>query len=229
MNLLDKANIITTPTAYSEGKLHSVKPEIALGPELVTNGDFSQSGTATTNSYSLGWYSPDLSDVVIASNVITIYNVSGGRAYATDGSSSTSIVTSGKNYRLTYTILENNGVTVFTYHNGGAYVSAPSSVGTHIIDYTAFGGVFILRNNSVGANIVIDNVSIKEDISADFDFTRGSTATRVNEAGLIESVAANLPRINYENGIGHLLLEPQRTNLLTYSEDFSNAAWAKQI
>jgi hypothetical protein len=227
MNLLDKANIITTPTAYSEGKLHSVKPEIALGPELVTNGDFSQSGTATTNSYSLGWYSPDLSDVVIASNVITIYNVSGGRAYATDGSSSTSIVTSGKNYRLTYTILENNGVTVFTYHNGGAYVSAPSSVGTHIIDYTAFGGVFILRNNSVGANIVIDNVSIKEDISADFDFTRGSSATRVNEAGLIESVAANLPRINYENGIGHLLLEPQRTNLLTYSEDFSNAAWAK--
>ena len=69
--------------------------------------------------------------------------------------------------------------------------------------------------------------SIKPDISADFDFTRGSSATRVNEAGLIESVAANLPRINYENGIGHLLLEPQRTNLVTYSEDFSNAYWSK--
>jgi hypothetical protein len=40
MNLLEKAKVITTPTAYSEGKLHSVKPEIVLGPELVTNGDF---------------------------------------------------------------------------------------------------------------------------------------------------------------------------------------------
>ena len=49
MNLLDKANIITTPTAYSEGKLHSVKPEIVLGPELVTNGDF-----ATDSDWSKG-------------------------------------------------------------------------------------------------------------------------------------------------------------------------------
>ena len=30
-----------------------------------------------------------------------------------------------------------------------------------------------------------------------------------------------LPRISYENGVGHLLLEPQRSNLITYSEDFS--------
>ena len=31
----------------------------------------------------------------------------------------------------------------------------------------------------------------------------------------------NVPRIDYSNGCGSLLLEPQRTNLITYSEDFS--------
>ena len=190
MSLLQKAKTITTPTAYSNGFVHSVKPEIVLGEELVTNGDFSQSGTATTSSYSLGWYSPDSNDVVISSGVMTIYNGSGGggRAYATDGSSSINIVTSGKKYRLTYTVIENNGVSSLLYHNGGAYVSAPLTLGTHTIDYTAGGSIFLFKNNSTGTNIVLDNVSVKENISADFNFSRGSSATRVNELGYIEDV-----------------------------------------
>jgi hypothetical protein len=59
-----------------------------------------------------------------------------------------------------------------------------------------------------------------------FDFTRATTATRVNRNGLIEEVQEGVPRIDF-TGDGSLLLEPQRTNLITYSEDFSNAAWAK--
>ena len=39
---------------------------------------------------------------------------------------------------------------------------------------------------------------------------------------------ANLPRIDYTGGgCGKLLLEPQRTNLFTYSEQFNNAAYTK--
>ena len=69
--------------------------------------------------------------------------------------------------------------------------------------------------------------------SGDFDFTRSGNATRVNSGGLIELVSTNVPRLNYPlidgvvNGCPSLLLEPQRTNLVTYSEDFSNAAWTK--
>jgi hypothetical protein len=38
----------------------------------------------------------------------------------------------------------------------------------------------------------------------------------------------NVPRIDYlNNAKGSLLLESQRTNLVTYSQDFSNAAWTK--
>jgi hypothetical protein len=40
----------------------------------------------------------------------------------------------------------------------------------------------------------------------------------------------NVPRLTYQNGGGgcpSLLLEPQRTNYITYSEQFDNAAWTK--
>ena len=40
----------------------------------------------------------------------------------------------------------------------------------------------------------------------------------------------NVPRLTYQNGGGgcpSLLLEPQRTNLVTFSEQFDNASWAK--
>ena len=56
---------------------------------------------------------------------------------------------------------------------------------------------------------------------ADLDFARTSTATRVNEDYLIETVAANIPRLDYTNGVAQILVEPESTNLVTYSEDFS--------
>ena len=59
-------------------------------------------------------------------------------------------------------------------------------------------------------------------------FTRSTTATRVNSAGLIEASAINVPRLDYLNSsCPRLLLEPQRSNLVTYSESFDNAAWSK--
>ena len=62
----------------------------------------------------------------------------------------------------------------------------------------------------------------------DMDVTRATTATRVNAQGLIEIVGLNIPRIDYTNGsCPAILIEPQRTNLLTYSNDFSNASWLK--
>ena len=48
----------------------------------------------------------------------------------------------------------------------------------------------------------------------DFNFTRSSSATRVNKDGLIETVGTNVPRLDYTNSeCPSLLLEPQRTQL----------------
>ena len=61
-----------------------------------------------------------------------------------------------------------------------------------------------------------------------FDFTRASSATVVNKDGLIETVGSGQPRIDFlGNTQGALKLEPQRTNLFTYSEDISNSFWIK--
>ena len=59
-----------------------------------------------------------------------------------------------------------------------------------------------------------------------FDFIRSSSATVVNKAGLIETVGSGEPRIDYkDDSKGALLLEPSRSNFITYSQDFSNAGW----
>lgn len=62
----------------------------------------------------------------------------------------------------------------------------------------------------------------------DMTVVRATTATRVNSEGLIESVGVNVPRIDYTNGsCPSLLVEPQRTNLFNYSEQFNNSSWDK--
>ena len=68
----------------------------------------------------------------------------------------------------------------------------------------------------------------------DFTFSRGSAATRINKDGLIETVASGVSRLNYPlidgvvNGCPSHLLEPTRSNLIPYSEDFSQTTWQKQ-
>ena len=60
----------------------------------------------------------------------------------------------------------------------------------------------------------------------DFTFSRGSNATRVNKDGLIETVTGDTPRLDYsDSSCPSLLLEPQSTNLIAYSEDFTQ--WGK--
>ena len=60
-----------------------------------------------------------------------------------------------------------------------------------------------------------------------FSFSRDSSATVVNKDGLIETVGSGEPRIDFkDNTKGALLLEPTRSNLITYSEDFSNSYWS---
>lgn len=59
-------------------------------------------------------------------------------------------------------------------------------------------------------------------------FSRASTATYFDEFGVMRTVPANSPRIDFEPVTGEcegLLMEEQRTNLLTYSEQFDNDVW----
>ena len=94
----------------------------------------------------------------------------------------------------------------------------------------------ILRNKS---NIDLDYPICRPSLDLDFTqegldpritFSRGSIGTRVNRNRLIETVSANQPRFDYDPVTGEckgLFIEESRSNLVTYSEDFSNASWAR--
>lgn len=61
-------------------------------------------------------------------------------------------------------------------------------------------------------------------------FTRATGGGRFNADGVYEWLAADQPRIDYDpvtRECRGILIEEQRTNLLTYSNDFSQSAWAK--
>ena len=67
---------------------------------------------------------------------------------------------------------------------------------------------------------------LPNDASGDFDFSRASEGTRVRKDGLIKEVADNVPRLDWLNSnCPSLLLEPQRTNLVLFSEQFSGTNW----
>ena len=212
-NLLEKASIILTPTAYSDGTLHSVKPLQTLGSELVTNGDF-----ATDSDWTKG----------------TGWTISGGTAnfngFSNQSLSQDGIVAINKKYKLTYTISNYvQGGINWRFGTSSNLTPVRSANGTYVEYITSTGSDF--RGISSGASqFSIDNVSVKEAIDADFDFSRPTTGSatgigsRENSSGNIESVAANLPRIDYLGGTGHILLEPQSTNTATYSNDFTQGS-----
>tara|TARA_B100001057_G_scaffold140510_1_gene140176 strand:+ start:4006 stop:5157 length:1152 start_codon:yes stop_codon:yes gene_type:complete len=57
--------------------------------------------------------------------------------------------------------------------------------------------------------------------------TRAGVATFTDANGLIATAPANTVRVDHVDGVPMILVEPSATNLVTYSEDFSNAAWTK--
>ena len=76
----------------------------------------------------------------------------------------------------------------------------------------------VLTPNAVKASKLYS--VIPTDGTGDFILVRNTTATRINADGLVESVSANVSRLNYDSVGGNpsLLLEIQRTNFVLNSE-----------
>jgi len=80
-----------------------------------------------------------------------------------------------------------------------------------------------------GTNPTVYSI-LPNDATGDFDFDRASEGTRIRKDGLIEEVTNDVPRLDWLNSnCPSLLLEPQRTNLQAYSENFSGLAWTPAL
>jgi len=177
MSLLQKASIITTPTAYAEDYLYSIKPAYALGSELVTNGDFSNGSN--------NW------------NVQTGWSIANG--IATVNHNATTAITqslSGVRANFLYEIkltISNYTQGLIQPQFGGQVITQFTENGEHTFQVVSTSSTPTLYLYAISnPQFSIDNVSIKEINKADFDFDRNSTGTRVNEDYLIEDVPYNL-------------------------------------
>ena len=213
--LLSKVTVLTTPTAYNFRKLYSIKPE-GLGDELVTNGDF-----ATDLS---GWFLQNVDE----SNTIT-WETNGARIISVGVNISLrqlNILEVGKTYKLTCDLDITSGTLGIDSSTAGSTINMVE--GFNEIIFTANNSRLTIKRITGNDNCLIDNISVKEVLNADFETDRGSLATRVNEQGYIDATLANAdPRIDYLSGCGSFLLEPSRTNLQVNSEEFDNTLWNK--
>ena len=222
--LLNKASIILTPTGYKAGTLYNVAPVV----EPYEDFDFARASVASrVNSSGL----VEMVGRTIGSELVTngdfatnlnnwqtsswwTWNVLGAYHPPTNLHKPLYQQTCevGKTYRISFdlNVLQGSAkVSIGTNTGSTTQVFATNlDSGSYIYDITAQDEYIIFNRNNVSGNneYYVDNVSIKEIIDTN-----------------------NIPRISYDsNGEnGHILLEPTSTNLITYSEDFSQSAWQK--
>ena len=136
------------------------------------------------------------------------WTISGGTANfddtATSGLSQNMTFVSGKTYKISFEVISGTASIGFYSSNGAtAYIGYQVyAIGTHNVNFLHSTGanLGIFGNKFAGTAFSIDNVSVKEYLG--------------------QEVVPN-------SGCGSWLFEPQSTNLLTYSEDFSQSVWLK--
>jgi hypothetical protein len=60
-----------------------------------------------------------------------------------------------------------------------------------------------------------------------FVVDRNLAAYRINQSGVLELMAANVPRVDYKNGCPEILIENEATNRILQSNNFASALWGK--
>ena len=204
MSLLQKASIITTPTAYAEDYLYSIKPVLSFGSELVTDGNFNSNANWSQQDGNIS--------MTVANNVATItmvgastymfqtINTVSGRLYK--GSFVAKTGTNANHCEINLRNGNNSASALHTFLTYGEFASS-SAFNSNTTSDGKIEFAFIANNSTTTIRLVTNksstpaisewqNISVKEITDADFDFDRNSTGTRVNEDYLIEDVPYNL-------------------------------------
>jgi hypothetical protein len=194
--LNNKSSIINVPAGYSDGALASLRPSSGANLNVSFNN---QNGWSWNGS------------------VLSASPASGQAPFNDDR------FLRQKTYLITFKVLSYTSGSLGYRFGGGnvenGYFNNDLIEGNIIsfqVKSDAIVNNFQFTTNDFNGSL--SEISFTELDTADFDFTRASVATRVNEQGLIEQVAIDIPRIDYTDGTGSWLFEPQSTNIVTDSE-----------
>jgi hypothetical protein len=238
MSLLTQASLVVTPNGVKEGKLYSVIPSDGSGDMSVVRATtatrVNSSGLVELVPYNLVQYSEQLDNAAVwvaYSGTTTTANA----ATAPNGTLTADRIqgATGAFRGVRQTCSVNTDANTFSVYLKSATGStqniriwngATSSVITLTTEWQRFTLTSTATSNSI-------QVQISTAISSSIDvyawgaqLVEGSTAKDYQKT----ETRLNIPRLDYSNGTcPSLLVEPQRTNLLTYSSSFSNAAWIK--
>ena len=203
---------LLTFTRASKG--HALRP-VSYGSNLVLNGTF---GSNTNN-----WTAGGGADLLSFGKQLRVENPSSANfGYAVQG-----VATEvGEIYAFSvdFNYIEANGLVRVGTTSGGDQILTKSlgsaDEGTHRFKFVATSTTTYIRVglsvNTANVEARFDNISVRE---VTFDESDG-TLTLFEHPN-------NVPRVEYDadgNRLG-LLVEEARTNLVTYSEDFSDSSW----
>jgi hypothetical protein len=230
MSLLTTASLVITPNAGEEGTLFSIVPDTGLGDMSVVRATtatrVNSDGLVELVPYNLLQQSNTFNNVLwqlIGTPTITAnYDTNP----LTGENDAWRFQSSGVDQRI-YQVLNNSFCTFSLYAKGSGNIRIRDSTSTHSTNLT-------LTSSWQRFLIYIPASFTNVQISAS---TGGCDAT-IYGAQLVEGTNAlpyqktetrlNIPRLDYSlGGCPNILLEPQRTNLATYSEQFDDASWNK--
>ena len=197
---------------FSRASTGTALTKVAYGPELVTNGTFDSdtSGWGRNNASGTSTFSVTSGEATFTRDTF------GDSFYQTDVAPAVAGI-----YLLTFDITAISGgglrysFSPTSAANPSNQVTA-SSVGSYSTPFVSDGTLldFVFDLDANGASVTIDNISVKE------VFYNDPTGTLK-----LISHPIDKPRVEYDaNGVAKgLLIEEERTNLVTYSEDFTTS------
>jgi len=213
MSTYDDASLIMFPSGYKEDKIYSLKPTDGSGDLTFTRA----SSATRVNAEGLIETASILGTELISSTLINsnydTFNeasVSGFHAiYSTSGTQRAATLdeisfVTGKTYQV--------NIDVSVVSGSEPFLRAREAIAT---SPTIFSGQLVAGNNLITFTSANTLTGILE-----FSSTTASEY-RVSNVSVKEVITNNVPRIDYTSGCGKLLLEPQRTNIITYSNSNS--------
>jgi hypothetical protein len=256
MSLLDTASLIVTPNAYKEGKLYSVIPSDGSGDLSVTRATtatrVNSQGLVERVPYNLVTYSQKFDNadwLKQGGGTGTTPSVTANYTAAPDGTLTADRIQFSKGSGTTssdFALVIQGDVNLTSNGTLSIYLKSNTGSTQNVLAYWSNGQGAVFQVTSQWQRFTINNITAA---FAGIHFgTRGGTGNffnggdntldislwggQVNEGTLKDYQATetrlNIPRLDYSNGsCPSLLVEPQRTNLCTYSEDFTNVVWGK--
>jgi hypothetical protein len=252
-SFFDEASLVMIPSGYKDQKVYSVKPLDGSGDLTFSRASsatrVASNGLIEKVRTNLQTYSQDFSNAVwVKSAGATLTHsqtdpnggTTASRLQMPSGTSNflagTAItgLTNGGKYTHSIYMKSNTGSTQSVrLLDGVRGVAGGSLTASVTTSWQRFDVVITTASTSAGLQIDNNAGTFANDILIAFAQTEESDfgATdyiATTTAAVSVGPVSGLPRLDYLNSTcPRLLLEPQRTNLVTFSEQFDNAAWTK--